>query len=316
MSAAETTRAARRYDFRQSEGLDRSSMRSLRSLCETFGHRASGTITGQLGTTVAVRFSALAQQPWADVLATMPDPTCVATAPLPPLPARAVVQLPLELATSWVELRLGGQLTTSLCRPLSDIERELLRPLVQALAADLAAAAAPHHELRPGPVSLLGSAQVQQALRGPDLCAAATFSVRFGDKHEWPLLLCFPLLLLRPLLEDVGSDSDGPEPPPFATMLDRLTDLPIDVAVRIGTVRLPAVALLDLAVGDVLRLPDRPGRPLRLMAGEQQFALVHPVNDHGRLAAVLAGADDPEGAAPVPLTALGGAPQPRQGQES
>lgn len=296
MSSAGRGRIARRYDFRQSEGLDRAAVRSLRLLCEAFAHRVSGSLAGNLGTVAAVRLGGVQQQTWGQIAADMPDPACLLTAALQPLPGRVVVQLPLELATTWVELRLGGQVSEApLRRALSEIEQELVRGTVEILVADLAAAVSVHRDIRPNGVAVLAGPHVHQSLRATDMCALVAFGIRLDDRVDLDFEVCFPLVLLRPLLESVAETAEDAVASPPEEMLARLAELPIGVQVRVATLRLPATALLDLAPGDVLPLPEAAGRPLWLVAGEQPFAPVRPLNRGGRLVAVLADPDsDPD----------------------
>ncbi len=311
VSVANAARSAvRRYDFRQSQGLDRSASRALRSLLDSFAQRCSASLSALLSCPLRVRFEGVDQQTWTEFSSPIARPTALATIGLSSLSGRAVLHLPLELALAWIELRLGGRLTQpSAARPLTELEQVLLRTVVETLAADLAGSMSVQREIHVTGLHLLDGPALQHALRADDLCCVATMVVQLGERMQAAFTLCLPLVLLRPVVEAVGEDPDElPAEDSEAPQLEALLPtLPVEVVVRFRPMRLPAAVLLGLAPGDVLRLWDREGEPLSFVAGGQPLFAVSAVSRGSRLACVVV---EPPGGDPPPAQPLAGGTRP------
>ena len=97
------------HDFRMPKTLDRNHLRGLQVLYETLAHRASGLLTNRLRTPVTLTLGEFEQHTWGEYAGQLPEPTCLFAATMAPLQGRAVLHVPLPLAMTVVDLRMGGK---------------------------------------------------------------------------------------------------------------------------------------------------------------------------------------------------------------
>ncbi len=284
------------YDFRQPGGIERHHQRALHLLLEVYAHRVSGGLTANLGVPVHMSLATLEQLTWEDYVASLPEPTALASCALTPLPGRLTVHLPLSLAGILVEGRLGGGKVGrpfGLERALTDIEQKILDPVIEVLVGELPPVLASLVSLRAGGVSQVAGARFLQAVAASEMCLVATFPVSVGDHDEADMSLCFQISTLRSIIEAMvfqeleggtGSDEEA------RVIAERVGMLPVELALRFPPISLGPMQIASLEPGDVIPLHYDQDRPLELVLGGGERLLEGvPASSGKRLAAVVVG---------------------------
>lgn len=256
------------YDFRTPEVLDRNRLRSLRLVIDNFVRLAGRSLSADLRTTVELTVTDVRERVWDELAHSSADPSCLVLFGLNPLPGRALFYVPVDLAMSVVDLRLGGDGSPhQATRTLTDIDCELLADVLGDAVTQLVGAFGPVAELAAGSIQVEATAQLLQVVRASDSCLAVGLDVAIGEgaRIRSTLQLAFPLTTLRPLMASLGhlSDGRGSEAHKDA-VVERLQDVAVDVAVRFAPTLLSSGEILGLTVGDVIHLHHPQDRPLEV----------------------------------------------------
>ena len=287
----------RRYDFRTPEVLDRNRLRSLGLVLENFSRLASRRLSVDLHVPVELVVTDTREMVWEE-LADAHDPYCMVLFGLNPLPGRALLHLPTELAMAIVDLRMGGTGTGSYpTRPLSDIDVELLTDVMGGALEQLAAAFGHLAAVSLGGMQVESTAQLLQVVRASDSCLAVRLEVRMGEDASLTRTcsLGLPLTTLRPLMRALLYMGDGhgrgSADGVHSAAQERLLDPLVDVAVRFQPKSLSSQDILGLQVGDVINLHHPCDLPLEVAVEDVVYLAALPMERARRIACTVV---DPE----------------------
>lgn len=301
--AAPDTRPAsgghvRPYDFRTPEVLDRNRLRTLGLVLENFTRLASRRLSVDLHVPVELVVTDTREVIW-DELAGAHDPYCMVLFGLTPLPGRALLHLPTELAMAIVDLRMGGSGAGAYpARPLSDIDVELLTDVMGGALEQLAAAFGHLAAVTLGGMQVESTAQLAQVVRPSDSCLAVRLEVRLGEDATMTrsCSLGLPLTLLRPLMRallHVGDGNRGPADGGHNPAVERLLDPMVEVAVRFHPKSLNSQEILGLQVGDVIHLQHPCDLPLEVAVEDVVYLAALPMERARRIACTVVDPEEP-----------------------
>jgi flagellar motor switch protein FliM len=131
-AAASNRPQARTYDFRRSDRIPKEQIRALRAVHDTFARSLGSTLSAYLRTYVTVNLISVEQLTFADFVATLNSPTCIATIGMNPFEGVGVLELNPALAFPLIECLLGGGKVKPLVvnREMTAIEQRILGGLL------------------------------------------------------------------------------------------------------------------------------------------------------------------------------------------
>jgi flagellar motor switch protein FliM len=131
-AAASNKPQARTYDFRRSDRIPKEQIRALRAVHDTFARSLGSTLSAYLRTYVTVNLISVEQLTFADFVATLNSPTCIATIGMNPFEGVGVLELNPALAFPLIECLLGGGKVKPLVvnREMTAIEQRILGGLL------------------------------------------------------------------------------------------------------------------------------------------------------------------------------------------
>lgn len=243
-------------------------------VAEAFARRFSLTLATRLRIVADVRPAGIHQMTQGEFVASLPDPTCLTVANLPPLEGAGVLHLSLPFALELVDRLCGGSGTQLLVdRRLTEIETTLLAGATENALSDLAAA---FSTLAPfAPVIVRHEDQPQLLKTAASSCPVLLMSLVVTTKQsEGALQFCLPFSAIERSLDDfnggvVGGGTTGETP--AGLVAAALMETSVDVSVRFMPLTLTPEEILSLAVGDVMALNHPLDSPLALTASEVPF---------------------------------------------
>lgn len=284
------------YDFRRPTKLSREHVRALQIVFETFARQWTTVLTTTLRTVAQVSVVSIEQLSYDEYVNTLQNPTVMHVLSVEPLVGAGVLEFPLAHAMMSVDHLLGGQGGQHQPeRPLTDIESVLLRGLVTRILGELRYAFEALARIEPEVVSVEYNPQFAQAFSPSDMVIVTSMDLRLGD-NECVATVCLPFAAVFPLLETALGHGVTSERERLIrsraahAVAERLEDVPVEVAVGFEPTLLGPAALVDLAVGDVLRLRHPVATPLNVTAADVVFAHATP-GAHGRRLACLVVSD-------------------------
>ncbi len=250
-------------------------------------------MTNGLRTPVTLTLGEFEQHTWGDYSGTLPEPTCLFAATMPPLQGRLVLHVPLTLAMTVVELRMGGsgKGRYMMERALTEIEQRLVGDVADTLFSELPAVLAPVMALQIGAPMQVASAQFLPPLRPTDMTLLVPLVLELHEDARFAFELCFPYSIVQPLVETLAAQNQEEELPAGIgdanAVYRRLLETPVDIRVLFPATTLTPADFLHLAVGDVVGLPYDQGEALALVVGDQHHLDVLPTTSGKRLACVV-----------------------------
>lgn len=252
----------RPYDFRRPGKFTKDQVRALTMIHEQFGRWITGYFATHLRARVQVGVRSVGQFPYSEVVQGMANPTVAITYRVPPLPGVCLAEMSSNIAMAIVERVFGGPGGDDQPnRPLTDIEKSVILRVFLDLLPGLAEAWRGVVALDPQPINLETNPFFLQMSTPQEIVALVTLAVRMGE-HVGHLALAWPYATMEPVLARlspshslagaVGSAGPGP-------MRAHLEEAEVQVAVRLGSVRLRVGDFLALRPGDVLVTDQRAG---------------------------------------------------------
>lgn len=278
------------YDFRRPTKLSREHVRALQIVYETFARRYATLLTSSLRALSVVSLLSIEQLTYEEYVTTLSTPTMIGQVTLEPLPGIALMEFSMGVAMVSIDHLLGGPGGPQPNRSLSEIETSLLRGLLAQTLGELRYAFESVAQMDPKLVAIEFNPQFVQACAPSDAVVVASFEMRVGDE-ECVATFCMPLSsIFAKLTEDAEVALTDAEQQARETARHRVVDglgrVPIDVSVRMDTVRMRPDELIGLRVGDVVPLEHPVTRPLQIIGGG--LTLAHGVaGNRGRKLACL-----------------------------
>jgi flagellar motor switch protein FliM len=285
------------YDFRRPTTLPREHVRRLEFAVETFSRQFATQLSTRLRATAQVLTERVEQKTYDEYVAGLPSPSVLVTFESAGLSGTGLVQLAPETALACIDRLLGGPgSATQTVRPLTEIEATLIRELVDRALAAFAYAFESIMPLEPRITGVQHDPQFVQALGASDLVLVAKLAITTASVSQ-PATLMLPLEAVAARLQPSGSGrAQTPEQrrtaAAAAEALGRaFDDVPVDVSAVFAPLRLRPSELLELGVGDVLRLPHGTEHPLSLVSAGVPVARGVAARRGSRLACLVV---DPE----------------------
>lgn len=273
------------YDFRSPATLAREQARSLDLAFETFARQWGTQLTAKLRTICRVAAAGVAISAYDDYTAKLPAGVALALIPFPGVTPRAVFQLPSAELLIWVGRMLGGAgVIPPPDRPFTTVELAMIRRLLDESLEELGYSLGDILPRDLAVEAVHASATLAQAAAPADLMVVASFRIRVGEA-ETAATLAIPAGVLLPALGAVEEPAGPAEN--AARLRAKLAAAPVGVAARLATLTVNPGMVLDLAVGDVLRLPHPASRPLDVAVDGITVATAAIGSTGSRLACVV-----------------------------
>jgi flagellar motor switch protein FliM len=285
-------RGAKPFDFRQPKTLERNQLKALQMIFEGFARPASSILGANLRVSSRIEIIDVQQRTWEELLGEDAEPAAVSVFNLAPLPPRAVLIVPAELALRMVDLRLGGgggEVET--VRGPTDIEQVIISTVIGEVIAQVPIAFSSLVELRVDRLHQEVALQFVQGIPLNEMCVTVQMSMTIAERDPAEVTLVLPFAMLRPILDQLGNRPTSVverQSESFTKALsERLLDTVVETKVVFRPTHLTSGEILDLEPGDVIRLGHRQGTALDVMVDDVKLYRAQPTQVGARIAILL-----------------------------
>jgi flagellar motor switch protein FliM len=283
VTLTDSERQVHPYDFQRRDALERARLRLLQPILEVMTHRIAGSLTSTLRTPVKVDIGELEQQRWEEYVNALPEPTFLTGATVVPTGGRIILHLPLSLAMTLVEVRLGGSGGSPVPdRSLTEIEQLLVTEVAHGLLAELPPAFSPAMEISMGAISSVSSGSFLPGSTPSEMCLLIGLEVELNESVTQKASLCVPLVVLLPILDAIErqdkveiAEEAGAAP---TRLREKLHATDVEIRVHWPEVLLSPDELLSLVPGDVVPLHRARDLPIVLSVGGSHYCDVVPTS--------------------------------------
>jgi len=258
----------RKYDFNRPHNISRTFEQNLQSIAENFAKTGGIDFTSLLRMTTVVEFKGLHQCAFHEYLEELPNPTCASMVTLAPLKGYSLLHIDLGLCFVFMKKLMGGApVSEDTLREFTEIERGINAGLAGRFLEILRKSAAKLVQLEPGFVGLENNPNYLSGIAEGESLIIMKFQVKL-DTVEGPVELAVPLAAFGPL-RDVFDPQDAIELRTGGELredrrkiLDMVRTTSSELVVHLGEIGTNLEDVLNLAVGDIIHLPQAVDAPL------------------------------------------------------
>lgn len=259
------------YNFRRPDRIPREQIRSLYLMHDLFALSLSSSLPILMRAMSGVTLMSVEQQAYSEYLQGLSDPTALFTLSMHPLPGVAALEVSPSVAFPVIDRLLGG-VGEDLEHPraVTEIEQRILEGFVKVITDDLRSAWRPLADLD---LQILGREtrpQMLQIVAPNEAVLTIAFQVQIAEARGL-MSLCLPAITLEPVIQSLSQSvySRSREVPPDQTraLLDILALVKFPVSAELRGTKASMDDLMNLSVGDVLRLDHRVEQPVEVSVG-------------------------------------------------
>lgn len=252
------------YNFRRPDKFSKDHLRALQTIHDSFARQLGMILTAYLRMNVEVDVVSVDQLTYDEFVRSMPSPITVTIIEMEPLSGQCLMGFSHEISSSMIDRMLGGPGSAEQKpRELTDIEQSLIKRIIDRATESLEEA---WHSFVSVNINIIGMEDnynlIQVASPG-EIVALVTFEITLSNKDSGLMNLCIPFPVLEMVLSQLSAQrifhrqSEGISVEEKEKVLEKLRYAKTPVEVYMAGTRLSVRELLDLSVGDVIKL-DRP----------------------------------------------------------
>ncbi len=261
-SATQEQRKVKIYDFRRPDKFSKDQIRTLQMMHETFARLTTTALSAQLRALVSVHVASVDQLTYEEFVRSIPNPTTLAVINMDPLKGSGVLEIDPSITFTIIDKLFGGIGESSrITRELTDIELSVMEGIIVRILGNLREAWSNVIDLRPRLGNIETNPQFAQIVPPNDMVVLITLETKVGEV-EGMTNLCIPYITIEPIISKLSAQywysaiRRGGTDENLAIIQGRLENVELLVVAEIGEVAIAMQEILDLKVGDVIKLPD------------------------------------------------------------
>ncbi len=261
-SAAKEQKKVKIYDFRRPDKFSKDHIRTLQMMHETFARLTTTALSAQLRALVSVHVASVDQLTYEEFIRSIPNPTTLAVINMDPLKGSAVLEIDPSITFTIIDKLFGGMGEVSkISRELTDIELSVMEGIIVRILGNLREAWSNVIDLRPRLGNIETNPQFAQIVPPNDMVVLITLETKVGDV-EGMTNLCIPYISIEPIISKLSAQymyssiRKGATDENANIIQKRLESVGLPVIAEIGEAEINVQEVLNLKVGDVIKLPN------------------------------------------------------------
>lgn len=271
------------YDFRRPSKFSKDQLRTLEMLHESFSRSLSLYLSSRLRTVTHCNIASVDQLPYGEYIQSVPIPSFIVVYSMESLNGTALLEISNNIVFSMVDRLLGGPgRGLKKNRELTDIEMSIMEDIVDRVLELLGEAWSSIIKTSPIRSGIETNPQfIQQIVPPSSVVALISFSIQIGDSASGLMNLCIPSDMLEAILPKLSarqwfSKRGSRQEEIIQRLKEKLENIEVPIVVELGTAEIKFEELLNLKVGDVIKLNTLVMDPLVIKVGEQPKYLGRP----------------------------------------
>ncbi len=292
----EKTKRIRSYDFRRPSKFAKEQIRTLVMIHENFSRLLTSSLSAYLRTMIQSEVASVDQLTYEEFTKSLQNPTVINILGLQPLEGSMVVEFAPNLAFAFIDRLLGGQgAYDGILRELTEIEQMVTRRIVMRMASSIKEAWNNVMDVEPDYQGMETNPLFTQVIPPTEMVILVTLDLKIAEISGL-MNLCYPYILLEPVLNRLSSQywfassKKSFTPKDINTLKSRLQEAMIPVDVELGRTTISVRDMLNLAIGDVIKLDQNLKKPLVIKVGKEEKYYGYPGISQNKLAIQLYGA--------------------------
>lgn len=278
------------YDFKRALRFSKDQIRSLTRIHENYARLLTTYFSAQLRTFVQISVASVDQLPYDEFIRSIPKMTILNVFTAAPLEGRMVMEVNPNIAYAMLDRMLGGQGSSpSNVSSLTEIETIVMERVFSRALDSFEEAWRSIIDLELELDVLEVNPQFMQMVSPNETVAVVSLSTKIGDARGM-INFCLPHVVLEPIMPKLSAhywmstQKKVREPKEVAMLEKRVKMAKLPVIANLGGSTISISELLQLAVGDVIRLKETVDDPIVVKIGDQPKFLGQPGVTKGKSA--------------------------------
>ena len=268
------------YDFRRPDKFSKDQLRTLQMLHEQFARIGGSLLSAYLRAPVSMDLISIEQVPFEEYLRSIENSVFTILS-MPPLTGQSVMEIEFGLVFTIIDRILGGPGRAISRQVLTDIERPLVRQIIDRMFQALKNSWEQIIILNPSVESMETSSQFVQIAPANDIVVTMLFEVKIANQRH-AMSLCVPYLVLKPIAQKLSAQkyfnsSNRKQTNALRRHVShQINRANVECTVRLGRARLTVRQFNALKPGDMIRLDQSTADDLTLLVGNRPKLLGRP----------------------------------------
>jgi flagellar motor switch protein FliM len=240
-------------------------------LHDTFARAAGSSMSAQTRSSINIEMISMEQIPYDEYLRSI-SASVFGIVSLPPLSGQIVVEMETSLIFALVDKMLGGPGKPIERNMLTEIEKPLVKSILERLLTSLKQAWEAVVVVAPVVDGLETSSQFVSVAPPNDIVLVILFEVKIGDVRT-AMSLCIPYLVLKPITVKLSaqkwfaSSSRRQSPQTRRLMTSQVSSSQVELSVLLGKSKMAFEDFYQIKIGDVIKLDQDTQKDLTLLIG-------------------------------------------------
>jgi flagellar motor switch protein FliM len=247
------------YDFKRPNKFSKDQIHTLQVIHENFSRLLTTYFSAHLRSVVQISVLSVEQLTYEEFVRSIPNPTILNIITLEPLEGNAIFEIDPDIGFSIIDRMFGGPgEAPEKIRPLTDIERTANERVTNRALDFLKEAWESIIDFQPKLEMTESNPQFTQIVSPTEMCVLITLETKIGAA-EGMINLCLPYLVLEPIIsklsthfwfnrqKDLTRDN-------IDLLQKKIEKANVPICVELGHANITVRELLEIQVGDVLKL--------------------------------------------------------------
>jgi flagellar motor switch protein FliM len=281
------------YDFRRPDKFSKDQLRAIQMIHESFTRQLTTTMSTMVRSMVSAEIASVDQLAYDEFIRSLVQPTVIGILEMYPFSGNALIEINPNLVFAIIDRMLGGRGEFSgKIRELTDIERTVVERLLMRMLELLEEAWSTVVDVRFRYENLESNPFFVQICPGTDMVLLVILKLKVSEV-EGMVSICIPYFLMEPIMDKLSSQqwfaSTGRKTDERSGeyLQKHLGKVRVPVALELGHTVLSVADVLQLSVGDVVKLDEVLGDPLDVRIGNMVKFKAVPGTSNGNYAAEI-----------------------------
>jgi len=293
MTQESTEKQIKTYDFRRPDKFSKDQLRAIQMIHDAFARQLTTTMSTMVRSMVSAEVASVDQLAYDEFVRSLVQPTVISILEMYPFNGNAIIEINPNLVFSIIDRLLGGKGEFSgRSRELTDIERTVIERVIMRLLELLEDSWSTVVDVRFRFENMESNPFFVQICPGTDMVLLVILKLKVGDV-EGMVSICIPYFLMEPIMDKLssqqwfastGKKSEEEDRGQIVRHMDRVK---VPVALELGHTILSVADVMQLRLGDVIRMDEHVDSHIGVRVGNMVKYLAKPGTANGNFAAEI-----------------------------
>jgi flagellar motor switch protein FliM len=250
----------KQYDFRRPDKFSKDQVRTIEMMHEAFARHFGADLSAYIRTIAEVTVTSVKQMTFSEYVEKIPNPTSIAVFSMEPLKGLAVFEINPSIIFPIIDRVLGGKgVALSKPRELTDLEQSIVSKIIEKAFINLKDAWHRIIEFEPEIKARETNPQFIQIVAPNEMCLNLNFEIKIKE-HVGAMSMCIPYMVIEPVLFKLSAKQwftltkEELSAEARKILDDKIKNTWIPISVNIGSATIKIRDLVNLKVGDIIKL--------------------------------------------------------------